>query len=340
MSMELFTREWKSFRVDEIFNLEYHGKRIDSQLVKDNPGITPVMTRGSGTKYGIFGYINEKNVSGIHIRKNVITIIGTTGSGAAFYIESNVALSQQMITIELRDKQYRIKEIYLFLLTILRKTVLAKYSASTPITLDKLKQELLYVPITSSNTPDYKFMCDYIKSIYPDLRYVKGAVNNQAHLSLDTSTWKEHRLTDLFNIVKGTISKKTKQGKNVCITATCKNNGIGGSTDVLPVHNGNSITLSVNGSIGEAFYQTRPFSASTDIAVLSPLEATPLNKYTALFICTILRKEGQKYSYDYKWSLVRLKDTTIKLPSTPSGEPDWQFMEDYIKQLPYSAGIA
>lgn len=340
MSMELFTREWKSFRVDEIFNLEYHGKRIDSQLVKDNPGTTPVMTCGAGARHGISGYMNEKNVSGIHIRKNMITAIGATGSGAAFYIESGVALSQQMTTLELRDEQYRIKEVYLFLLTILRKTVLTKYSVSNLLIPDKLKQELLYVPITSSNTPDYKFMCDYINSIYPDLRYVKGAVNNQAHLSLDTSTWKEYKLTALFNIAKGTISKKTKQGKTVCITATCKNNGIGGSTDVPPVHNGNSITLSVDGSIGEAFYQARPFSANTAVAVLSPLEATQLNKYTALFICTILRKEGQKYSYDYKWSLVRLKDTTIKLPSTPSGEPDWKFMEDYIKQLPYSAGIA
>lgn len=340
MSMELFTREWKSFRVDEIFNLEYHGKRLDSQLVKDNPGITPVIIRGAGARHGVFGYINEKNVSGIHIRKNRIAALGNTGSGAAFYVEPSVALSSQIVTLELKNEQYRIKEIYLFLLTILRKTVFTNYSVSNPLISDKLKQELLYVPIKSNNTPDYKFMRDYIKSIYPDLSYVNGAVNNQAHLSLDTSIWKEYKLTDLFNIAKGTISKKTKQGKTVCITATCKNNGIGGSIDVPPVHNGNSITLSVNGSIGEAFYQTRPFSASTDIAVLSPLEATPLNKYTALFICTILRKEGQKYSYDYKWSLVRLKDTTIKLPSTPSGEPDWQFMEDYIKQLPYSAGIA
>lgn len=25
----------------------------------------------------------------------------------------------------------------------------------------------------------------------------------------------------------------------------------------------------------------------------------------------------------------------VKLPITPQGTPDWQFMEDYIKSLPY-----
>ena len=29
----------------------------------------------------------------------------------------------------------------------------------------------------------------------------------------------------------------------------------------------------------------------------------------------------------------------IKLPVTPSGEPDWKFMENYIKSLPYSKHI-
>ena len=34
-----------------------------------------------------------------------------------------------------------------------------------------------------------------------------------------------------------------------------------------------------------------------------------------------------------------MKKSRIKLPVTSSGEPDWQFMEDYIKSLPYSKNI-
>ena len=34
-----------------------------------------------------------------------------------------------------------------------------------------------------------------------------------------------------------------------------------------------------------------------------------------------------------------IEDTDIKLPVTPNGEPDWRFMEDYIKSLPYSKNL-
>ena len=31
----------------------------------------------------------------------------------------------------------------------------------------------------------------------------------------------------------------------------------------------------------------------------------------------------------------RIKETVIKLPVDTDGNPDWQFMENYIKALPY-----
>ena len=64
-----------------------------------------------------------------------------------------------------------------------------------------------------------------------------------------------------------------------------------------------------------------------------------LNKYNGLFIATVLRHNNKKYSYGYKISKDRLNDTIIKLPVNENGEPDYQFMEDYIKTLPYSKYI-
>jgi len=34
-----------------------------------------------------------------------------------------------------------------------------------------------------------------------------------------------------------------------------------------------------------------------------------------------------------------MKKTKIKLPVKKDGSPDWKFMEDYIKSLPYSKNI-
>jgi len=33
----------------------------------------------------------------------------------------------------------------------------------------------------------------------------------------------------------------------------------------------------------------------------------------------------------------RLEKLNIKLPADKNGNPDWKFMEDYIKSLPYSS---
>jgi hypothetical protein len=55
----------------------------------------------------------------------------------------------------------------------------------------------------------------------------------------------------------------------------------------------------------------------------------------ALFVLAILNNERYKYSYGRAFLMDRIKETIVKLPVTPIGSPDWQFMENYIKALPY-----
>ena len=62
------------------------------------------------------------------------------------------------------------------------------------------------------------------------------------------------------------------------------------------------------------------------------------NKYIALFICAVLRQEKYRYSYGRKWVLESMKSTIIKLPEK-SGKPDWCYMENYMKSLPYGDRI-
>jgi hypothetical protein len=37
--------------------------------------------------------------------------------------------------------------------------------------------------------------------------------------------------------------------------------------------------------------------------------------------------------------LSRMKESIIRLPVDINGQPDWQFMENYIKQLSFSSSI-
>ena len=63
------------------------------------------------------------------------------------------------------------------------------------------------------------------------------------------------------------------------------------------------------------------------------------NIYTGLFITALLNKERFRYNYGRAFTMDIIAKTRIKLPVTPSGEPDWKFMEDYIKSLPFSRNI-
>ncbi|MFA7074998.1 MAG: hypothetical protein WC234_07440, partial [Endomicrobiaceae bacterium] len=60
-----------------------------------------------------------------------------------------------------------------------------------------------------------------------------------------------------------------------------------------------------------------------------------LNAYTGAYLTTILDFERPRYSFGRSWTGERLLNTKIKLPIDKKGNPDWQFMEDYIKLLPY-----
>lgn len=153
---------------------------------------------------------------------------------------------------------------------------------------------------------------------------------------LDTSKWKPFVLSDLFEIKKGKRLTKENQipGDTVFIGATALNNGITAYIGQEALHEGNTISLTYNGSVGEAFYQREPFWASDDVNVLYAKNFI-LNEKLAMFFCTILRYEKQMWSYARKWNLEHMNQTIIKLPAITDEIPDFSWMESYIDTLDY-----
>ena len=87
------------------------------------------------------------------------------------------------------------------------------------------------------------------------------------------------------------------------------------------------------------YYQNIPFVATSDVTVLIQKNEILFNKYIGLFIATIMNQEKYKWSYGRQIRLNDCKKLTTKLPATSQGEPDWEFMESYIKSLPYSSSL-
>lgn len=156
----------------------------------------------------------------------------------------------------------------------------------------------------------------------------------------DPGEWREFRLEALFTITKGSRVTKADRtpGTTRFIGASERQNGITDLSDLEPLYPAGVLTVSYNGSVGQAFYQDQPFWPSDDINVLTP--KVPMTKWVQLFIASVIRHERTRYTYGYKWTLERMSSTTIRLPARTDGTPDLDFMESYMKGLPFSASVA
>lgn len=172
-------------------------------------------------------------------------------------------------------------------------------------------------------------------------------------MNLNVADWKRFALGRLFDIKKGKrlTSEDQEDGDNLYIGAIDSNNGVANRIGQKPIHDGNTISLSYNGSVGEAFYQPEPYWATDDVnALYSRYDG--FDESIGLFIAAVIRQEKYRFSYGRKWTLNNMNITEICLPVQHNADgsilidgtckysdegytPDWQFMEDYIKSLHY-----
>jgi hypothetical protein len=185
--------------------------------------------------------------------------------------------------------------------------------------------------------PDWSFMETFICSL--SHKPITTSIIGEEMPKLTVSKWKEYPLGKLFKIYKGKRLTKADmiEGKDNFLGAIDSNNGVRQKISAEKLWDENCITVNYNGSVGEAFYQSEPFWASDDVNILYP-DGWELNKYIGLFLATIIKAERPKYNYGRKWTKSIMEKSIIKLP-TKNEQPDWNYMEQYIKALPYSDRI-
>lgn len=159
-------------------------------------------------------------------------------------------------------------------------------------------------------------------------------------LSLNVNDWKYFDLIDLFDISASRdelMEELTLGGSTPYVTSSDNNNGITSFVEEEPTNLANTITANRGGSVGYFFYQPLPYKATpVDVRILTP--KFKINSHIGIFLKTILQLEKYRYNYSRKMGSDRLSEFRVKLPVS-NNRPDWQFMEDYIKSLPYSASI-
>lgn len=154
-------------------------------------------------------------------------------------------------------------------------------------------------------------------------------------IRVDTSNWKPFRVGDLFEVSYGKFIPKKDAVENGYphVTTSADNNGISYNVKE-PMFPAGCISVASDGSMGATFYQDAPYSSGNIVSNLVPHADVPMNRYIGLFIASLIKNESNKYSWNgFKFSVARVRETFIHLPVTDSGDPDWGYMESYMRRV-------
>lgn len=149
---------------------------------------------------------------------------------------------------------------------------------------------------------------------------------------IDTSTWKEFCVGELFSCetTLGIPSKNDLEDGDInYVTRSAADNGFSGTCGNEDHRNkGNCITIGAEGFV--AFWQSDDFVAGNKVYAL---RHPNMNEINGLFVCSALNALSDRYSFADARVLDKIKVEIIKLPATSDGQPDWDYMESYMKAV-------
>lgn len=339
--MLLSDREWREFSFKDIGIKTMNSKAYHSdEVIEQTKGIVYVTRTGKNN--GLTAIVKNK----AHYK---ITPKNTMSYGAEnadfFYHPYNYITGNKMYYLSSNSFN---KYLCLFLKMIFSNSVNDCFSFGYGMIPARLMRKKFLLPINSDNNPDYAFMEAYAKEQESKkkqeyINYVKKIIEKLEYketLPLNEKKWGEFFIggeDGIFTISSGKRLTKAEMdiGNIPFIGATDSNNGITNwvSTTNSTLDN-NVLGVNYNGSVVENFYHSYKCIFSDDVKRLH-LKNVNDDKYIFLFLKTVILKQKSKYTYGYKFNANRMERQKILIPVNGNGQPDYNYMEQYAKNIEY-----
>jgi len=335
MKTILDTKNWKKYLFSEIFDIEkgFYNNKPEQDEKEKIPFVS-----ASEYNNGITDYVNKSDTK--IFLKNAITVVNDGNSMAkAFYQERDFTCSHSVNILRIKKefKKDITENIAMFLNTVIYRER-DRFSYGRKWRIERMIKTPIKLPVKNGQ-PDWQLMENYIKKIKSNFKDFSPLPLIKQKMDIGHVKWKNFNLSDLFQI-KGTKTtsllelKEYGKGEYPYVTTQATNNGIEGFYNYY-TEDGKVITFD-SAVIGYCAYQPLPFSASDHVEKL--ILKFKINKYIALFLVTVLNQEQYRYNYGRKCCQTRMRKIKIKLPAK-NNKPDFDFMEKYIKSLPYSSSL-
>ena len=334
--LSLENKEWKPFKVEELFSIYKCKCSKAGDLKKGNTPYIGATNRNNG----LMSFV-EKNEK-LMTQGNCITFIcdGQGSVGYSIYKYENFIGST---TLKIGRNHELNKYNGLFFTTSLdmNKSI---YDYGYKRNDSRLKKETIIIPAINEK-PDYKYMENYTKSIIDKKledykKYAKNVLSNLEYKKLEpleNKEWEEFFLTEIFSTIQRgrRLTKSNQKSGNIpYISSTSMNNGvdnfIGNKTNVRIFSD--CLTIANSGSVGASFYQPYKFVASDHV---THLKKENMSKYVYMFISTLTNRFSEKYNFNREINDVRISREKIMLPVNKKNQPDFEYMEQYMKNITY-----
>lgn len=257
-----------------------------------------------------------------------------------FYTSQNVAVLHALEPMSIQAK--------LFICSVIMFECRYKYSAFGRELNVHIRDDFnLELPVTPSGDPDWAFMEAYIDGLHS--KPVTTGIRS-VNVPLDIQNWKEFLVDDVLKIINGkgiTIDEIAEHpGDLEAVQSGEENMGVLGlisreycdEMDYKRVDEP-CLTVARSGTSGYVAYHPNGCVVGDSAKILLLKDSSAKNVYVYLFVRTILEANRYKYCYGRKVTEDGYKNVMIKLPVKSDGSPDWVWMEQYMKSLPYSDRI-
>ena len=329
--------EWGEFKVggnNGIFKVSNSKPYHKANLAISSKGI-PYVTRTSMNN-GLEDLIVDANYE-----KNPKNTISLGAENADFFFQGVDYVSGNKMYYISNNKITR--EVGLFLVQVFRQSIKeCGFGYGKGLTGTRFKNRYVMLPIDEKNNPNWYFMEEYIKEREikqrNDLKeYYKSRLLDLVICPevLTDVEWGEFFVSDIFDTVqRGKRLTKANQidGEIPYISSAALNNGVDnfiGNTEKVRKSD-NDLTLANSGSVGACFYHNYEYIASDHV---TSLKLPNKNDTVYKFISVILGRLEEKYSFNREINDTRIKREKLLLPIDKNGDPNWSYMENFIKNI-------
>ena len=165
-------REWRAFKVSEIFPSIQRGKRI--KRADHVEGDVPYVS-ASALNNGVDGFIGNRE--GIRVFANCLSLANSGSVGSAFFHPYAFVASDHVTKLEREGAD---RYIYLFFPPVFSRMA-ERYSFNHEISDARITRERIMLPVTPDGTPDWAFMSAYMQGLEREmlreaLAYFKGKI--------------------------------------------------------------------------------------------------------------------------------------------------------------------